>query len=162
VAEKDPGDAGGGEVPLGSEVFRPNQERRGVGTEDGSIGEELRAGSLGGIDHGFVFRDADALGGEGGRRYEQNACGSGERSGERCGFAIVSFEPARRVRRGLQRWMTEEIPVDLIPFGGVAEADVIHWPPERETVMAVRCRRFALSRCLRIALGIKPNCGERS
>jgi predicted nucleotidyltransferase len=31
----------------------------------------------------------------------------------------------------------DEIPVDLIPFGGVAEADVIHWPPGRETVMAV-------------------------
>ena len=30
-----------------------------------------------------------------------------------------------------------EIPIDLIPFGGVAEADVIHWPPDRETVMAV-------------------------
>lgn len=29
--------------------------------------------------------------------------------------------------------VTEEIPVDLIPFGGVAEADVIRWPPERET-----------------------------
>src|ERR1700749_1914457 len=33
--------------------------------------------------------------------------------------------------------VTEEIPVDLIPFGGVAEADMIHWPPERETVMTV-------------------------
>jgi predicted nucleotidyltransferase len=31
----------------------------------------------------------------------------------------------------------DEIPVDLIPSGGVAEADVIHWPPDRETVMAV-------------------------
>jgi predicted nucleotidyltransferase len=30
-----------------------------------------------------------------------------------------------------------EIPVDFIPFGGVAEADVIHWPPERETAMTV-------------------------
>lgn len=33
--------------------------------------------------------------------------------------------------------VTEEIPVDLIPFGGIAEAGVIHWPPERETVMTV-------------------------
>jgi predicted nucleotidyltransferase len=33
--------------------------------------------------------------------------------------------------------MKDEIPVDLIPFGGVAEADVIHWPAEKETVMAV-------------------------
>src|SRR5215469_340066 len=31
----------------------------------------------------------------------------------------------------------EEIPVDLIPFGGVAEGDVIHWPPARETAMTV-------------------------
>jgi predicted nucleotidyltransferase len=29
--------------------------------------------------------------------------------------------------------VTEEIPVDLIPFGGVAEADVIHWSPERRS-----------------------------
>jgi len=91
VAEKDTGDSGADEVPLGSEVFRPNQECRGLGTEDGGISEELRAGSLGGIDHGFVFRDADALGGQGGRRYEQNARGSSECSGERCGFAVVSF-----------------------------------------------------------------------
>ena len=26
----------------------------------------------------------------------------------------------------------DEIPVDLIPFGGVAEADVIHWPPDKK------------------------------
>lgn len=32
---------------------------------------------------------------------------------------------------------TEEIPVDLIPFGGVAERGLIHWPPDRETVMTV-------------------------
>ncbi len=31
----------------------------------------------------------------------------------------------------------EEIPVDIIPFGGVAEGDVIHWPPARETAMIV-------------------------
>jgi predicted nucleotidyltransferase len=31
----------------------------------------------------------------------------------------------------------EEIPVDIIPFGGVAEEDVIHWPPKRETAMTV-------------------------
>jgi predicted nucleotidyltransferase len=33
--------------------------------------------------------------------------------------------------------LTDEIPVDLIPFGGVAEDDVIYWPPDRETLMAV-------------------------
>ena len=31
----------------------------------------------------------------------------------------------------------EEIPVDLIPFGGVAQDDVIRWPPNRETIMTV-------------------------
>jgi predicted nucleotidyltransferase len=31
----------------------------------------------------------------------------------------------------------EEIPVDIIPFGGVAERDVIHWPPANETAMTV-------------------------
>jgi hypothetical protein len=46
--------------------------------------------------------------------------------------------------------LKDEIPVDLIPFGGVAEADVIHWPPDRETMMAVvgfvcRWRREARS-----------------
>jgi predicted nucleotidyltransferase len=31
----------------------------------------------------------------------------------------------------------KEIPVDIIPFGGVAKEDVIHWPPKRETAMTV-------------------------
>jgi predicted nucleotidyltransferase len=31
----------------------------------------------------------------------------------------------------------EEIPVDIILFGGVAEGDVIHWPPTRDTAMTV-------------------------
>jgi predicted nucleotidyltransferase len=30
-----------------------------------------------------------------------------------------------------------ELPVDLIPFGGVAKAGVIHWPPEKDTMMTV-------------------------
>jgi predicted nucleotidyltransferase len=32
---------------------------------------------------------------------------------------------------------TEQIPVDLIPFGGIADRDLIHWPPDWETVMTV-------------------------
>lgn len=31
----------------------------------------------------------------------------------------------------------QKIPLDLIPFGGVAEADMIHWPPDRDTAMTV-------------------------
>ena len=31
----------------------------------------------------------------------------------------------------------EEIPVDLIPFGEVAQDDVIRWPPNREMIMTV-------------------------
>jgi hypothetical protein len=31
----------------------------------------------------------------------------------------------------------DEIPIDLIPFSGVAEANVIHWPPDGEKVTAV-------------------------
>lgn len=30
-----------------------------------------------------------------------------------------------------------KIPIDLIPFGGVAEGDTIAWPPARDTVMTV-------------------------
>lgn len=30
-----------------------------------------------------------------------------------------------------------KIPIDLIPFGGVAEKDTIAWPPDRDTVMTV-------------------------
>jgi predicted nucleotidyltransferase len=30
-----------------------------------------------------------------------------------------------------------DIPIDLIPFGGVAEDDTIAWPPARDTVMTV-------------------------
>ena len=31
----------------------------------------------------------------------------------------------------------DEIPVDIIPFGGVAEGDIIHWPLAPETAMTV-------------------------
>ena len=32
---------------------------------------------------------------------------------------------------------TTQIPIDLIPFGGVAEGDMIAWPPAMDTVMTV-------------------------
>lgn len=31
----------------------------------------------------------------------------------------------------------ERVPVDLIPFGAIAEDEKIHWPPQRDTVMTV-------------------------
>lgn len=32
---------------------------------------------------------------------------------------------------------TSDIPIDLIPFGGVAEGDIIVWPPANDTMMTV-------------------------
>ena len=43
-----------------------------------------------------------------------------------------------------------EIPIDLIPFGGVAEDDTIVWPPERDTVMTVAGFEDALAASVRV------------
>lgn len=50
---------------------------------------------------------------------------------------------------------TEEIPVDLIPFGGVAESGLIHWPPGRETVMTVAGFEDALQAAVRVQIADK-------
>jgi predicted nucleotidyltransferase len=54
-------------------------------------------------------------------------------------FATGSFRESK-IEHGIYLkalTLAEEIPVDIIPFGGVAEADVIHWSPARETAMTV-------------------------
>lgn len=42
------------------------------------------------------------------------------------------------------------IPIDLIPFGGVAEDDRIAWPPERDTVMTVAGFEDALAASVQV------------
>lgn len=43
-----------------------------------------------------------------------------------------------------------EIPIDLIPFGGVAENDTITWPPARDTVMTVAGFEDALAASIQV------------
>jgi predicted nucleotidyltransferase len=45
---------------------------------------------------------------------------------------------------------TANIPIDLIPFGGVAEDDTIAWPPERDTVMTVAGFEDALAAAVQV------------
>lgn len=44
------------------------------------------------------------------------------------------------------------IPIDLIPFGGVAENDTITWPPHWDTLMTVAGFEDAMAACVRIAV----------
>src|SRR5260370_39420736 len=45
---------------------------------------------------------------------------------------------------------TTKIPIDLIPFGGVAEGDTIAWPPDRDTVMTVAGFEDALAASVQV------------
>jgi predicted nucleotidyltransferase len=45
---------------------------------------------------------------------------------------------------------TTKIPIDLIPFGGVAEEDQIAWPPARDTVMTVAGFEDALAASVQV------------
>lgn len=50
-------------------------------------------------------------------------------------LATEEFVPSKVEHRLFFR--ATDIPIDLIPFGGVAEDDTITWPPEKDTVMTV-------------------------
>jgi predicted nucleotidyltransferase len=45
---------------------------------------------------------------------------------------------------------TTKIPIDLIPFGGVAEGDTIAWPPDRDTVITVAGFEDALAASVQV------------
>jgi len=44
---------------------------------------------------------------------------------------------AQTIKGNAHRLVLEGIELDIIPFGGVAEANKVAWPPDREVVMAV-------------------------
>ncbi|CAM3797523.1 nucleotidyl transferase AbiEii/AbiGii toxin family protein [Rahnella bruchi] len=44
---------------------------------------------------------------------------------------------AKTIKGNAHRLVLEGIELDIIPFGGVAEANKVAWPPDREVVMAV-------------------------
>ena len=48
-----------------------------------------------------------------------------------------------------------KIPIDLIPFGGVAEGDQIVWPPARDTVMTVVGFEDALAASVQVQVNAK-------
>jgi predicted nucleotidyltransferase len=50
-------------------------------------------------------------------------------------LATEKFAPSKVEHRLL--FKTTNIPIDLIPFGGVAEDDTIAWPPAKDTLMTV-------------------------
>jgi len=45
---------------------------------------------------------------------------------------------------------TTDFPIDLIPFGGIAENDTITWPPQRDTLMTVAGFEDAMAACVRV------------
>ena len=47
---------------------------------------------------------------------------------------------------------SDRIPIDLIPFGAVAEADMISWPPNQDTVMTVAGFEDALAAAVRVQI----------
>jgi predicted nucleotidyltransferase len=81
-------------------------------------------------------------------------------------FAVESWDRFHRTRHALLA--TEEftankvqhrldfaktdIPIDLIPFGGVAEGDTIAWPPEKDTVMTVTGFDDAMAASIRVQI----------
>jgi predicted nucleotidyltransferase len=67
-------------------------------------------------------------------------------------LAADHFAPSRvehrlflKTRQGITK-----IPIDLIPFGGVAEGDQIAWPPEGDTVMTVAGFEDALAASVQV------------
>ncbi|WP_051979015.1 hypothetical protein [Edaphobacter aggregans] len=92
-------------------------------------------------------------------------------------LATDHFEPSRIEHRLFLKTLkgTTKIPIDLIPFGGVAEGDTIAWPPDRDTVMTVagfedalaNFRHFPWTNCSPvhytpriISLSISLSCGN--
>jgi predicted nucleotidyltransferase len=47
---------------------------------------------------------------------------------------------------------SDRIPIDLIPFGAVAEANMISWPPDQDTVMTVAGIEDALAAAVRVQI----------
>ncbi len=83
-------------------------------------------------------------------------------------IAVASWDRFHRMRNALlatekfvasnveQRLYSKEIdiPIDLIPFGGVAEDDAIAWPPDRGTVMTVAGFEDALAASVQVQVSL--------
>ena len=67
-------------------------------------------------------------------------------------LATDHFEPSRVEHRLFLKTLKgiTKIPIDLIPFGGVAEGDTIAWPPDRDTVMTVAGFEDALAASVQV------------
>jgi predicted nucleotidyltransferase len=66
----------------------------------------------------------------------------------------TDFSPAREIQRLLFR---ERLPVDIVPFGGVAEkSDFIEWPPDRSFKMSVAGFRECYQHVVQIKISDKP------
>ena len=63
-------------------------------------------------------------------------------------LATEEFVPAKVEHR--LYFKETDIPIDLIPFGGVAEGDMIAWPPPKDTVMTVAGFEDAMAASIQI------------
>jgi predicted nucleotidyltransferase len=63
-------------------------------------------------------------------------------------LATEGFVPSKVEHRLF--FKTTDIPIDLIPFGGVAEDDTIAWPPTQDTVMTVAGFEDAMSASIQV------------
>jgi predicted nucleotidyltransferase len=66
----------------------------------------------------------------------------------------TDFSPTREIQRLLFR---ERLPLDIVPFGGVAEkGDFIEWPPDRSFKMSVVGFRDCYQRVVQVIISDKP------
>ena len=66
----------------------------------------------------------------------------------------IDFTPTREIQRLLFK---KRLPVDIVPFGGVAEkGDFIEWPPDRSFKMSVVGFRECYQRVVQVKISDKP------
>lgn len=63
---------------------------------------------------------------------------------------------AREVAGNAHRFTWDEMELDIIPFGDIADRDTIRWPPEQEIIMSVEGFKEAYKNALVVDL---PDCG---
>lgn len=64
---------------------------------------------------------------------------------------------ATEIPGNIQRVRWDEIEIDILPFGGIAEGDEIRWPPELAVVMSVEGFAEAYANTVTVEI---PDCGK--
>jgi predicted nucleotidyltransferase len=69
-------------------------------------------------------------------------------------IGAIDFTPTRDIHRLLYQ---ERLPVDIVPFGGVAEKDeVVEWPPDGSIKMNVMGFRECFKHAVQVKISDKP------